>query len=310
MAEMSTLQRTDSRILQEQLKPWFTEGANFPITEAGGVLYIEVPSRSSSGDVGYISPSPQARLDFSNVKWFEDLQYREFDLYLQGQNAIHPRSRETSKSRLPGQNISILSKNIAAWLDKSPPYFELIKATFLRDLPSSKALRNYLAHGSAGANKNFQIELQHLLRSWQEQVADHGGQKQLAAKLQASFEENPVEDGMEHPAEEIIASTLAETKVSHVLSWFRAFCADASQPSFAASVLRCLGRCERIGTVTWRVGLVRDGLAMNDVEIRDAAVQAAESWRDVEMVECLRAHDEPEPWLRQYVLDVIEDLTT
>ena len=147
------------------------------------------------------------------------------------------------------------------------------------------------------------------MESWQERVAGYGGQKQLAAKLQASFEENPVEDGMEHSAEVIIAGALAAARGSQVLSWFREFCADASQPSFAASVLRCLGRCERVGTVTWRVGLVRDGLAMNDVEIRDAAVQAAESWGGSEMLELLRAHDEPEPWLRQYVSDVIEDLT-
>ena len=34
-------------------------------------------------------------------------------------------------------------------------------------------------------------------------------------------------------------------------------------------------------------GLVRDGLAMDSVEIRDAAIQAAESWGDSELLDVL-----------------------
>ena len=54
--------------------------------------------------------------------------------------------------------------------------------------------------------------------------------------------------------------------------------------------------------------LVRDGLAMDSVEIRDAAIQAAESWGDSELLDVLRSHSETEPWLQQYILDVIDDL--
>ena len=312
MAELGTLQRTDNRILEERLEASFNEGVNSPIAESGGVLFIGAPSGSSEGDIAYISANPQAHLDFSTVKSFEDLKYRQYDFFIEAQNASHPLSRETSELGIPERNISILSKQIATSFEKLQSYFESVNTTLLRELSTSKAIRNYFAHVStvsAGANRNFGLELQRLLETWQERVASYGGQKRLTARLQASFEENPVEDGIEHPAEEIIVSALSEARGSHILSWLREFCADASQPSFAASVLRCLGRCKRIGTVSWRVGLVRDGLAMNDVEIRDAAVQAAESWGDAEMVETLRAHDEVEPWLRQYALDVIEDLT-
>ena len=45
----------------------------------------------------------------------------------------------------------------------------------------------------------------------------------------------------------------------------------STQPVFAASVLRCLGRQEYLGTSSWRSELVRDALALDDVEIRDAA---------------------------------------
>ncbi len=41
--------------------------------------------------------------------------------------------------------------------------------------------------------------------------------------------------------------------------------------------------------------------------MRDAAVQAAESWGG-DLADILRTHHEPEPWLREYIRDVISDL--
>lgn len=142
-----------------------------------------------------------------------------------------------------------------------------------------------------------------------EVVVDSRGQERLAARLRASFEADSVEDGIGHQAEDIIGEALRSANDQRVLHWFREFCTDSSQPSFAASILRCLGRHEHVGTVSWRVGLLRDGLAMDSVEIRDAAVQAAESWGDSDLLEVLNSHFDPEPWLRQYILDVIDDLS-
>jgi len=150
--------------------------------------------------------------------------------------------------------------------------------------------------------------LVHDLRERQEKAADSRGQARLATKLWTSFELEPVEDGMEHPAEEIIGEALRSQEAERVLDWLRDFCTDAAQPSFAASTLRCLGRHDYVGTTSRRVGLVRDSLAMDSVEIRDAAVQAAESWADSDFVEVLRSHTEPEPWLQQYIFDVVDDL--
>ncbi len=132
--------------------------------------------------------------------------------------------------------------------------------------------------------------------------------KHLEARLYAAFEAEFLEDGIGHPAEEIIAEALRSVDDQPVLDWFMAFCSDAACPSFAASVLRCLGRQENTGTISWRAEIVRGGLAMDDVKIRDAAVQAAESWRDRDILDILRLHIEPEPWLRNYILDVIDDL--
>lgn len=133
-------------------------------------------------------------------------------------------------------------------------------------------------------------------------------QKRFENRLRAAFEEEPLEDGMYHPAEEIIANALSGTENPMVLAWLKAFSLDSSHASLAASVLRCLGRLKHPGTARWRVGLVRDSLVAKDVEIRDAAVQAAELWGDRGIRTILLAHSEPEPWLRDYVRDVAEEI--
>ena len=142
----------------------------------------------------------------------------------------------------------------------------------------------------------------------QQALVENRKQARLAVKLRATFEADPLEDGMNHPAEQIISKALQSTEDKRVLDWLRAFSLDAAHPSFAASVLRCLGRQVNPGTGSWRAGLVRDGLTMDDVEIRDAAVQAAELWGDPDMRSVLESHSEPEPWLQNYIRDVIDDL--
>ena len=132
--------------------------------------------------------------------------------------------------------------------------------------------------------------------------------ERLANRLWTAFAADPLEDGMSHPAEEIIGEALRSTEDNPVLDWFRTFSLDAERPGFAASVLRCLGRQTPPGTDSWRTELVRDGLAVDDVEIRDAAVQAAESWGDRSLADVMKAHREAEPWLREYIEDVISDL--
>ena len=142
----------------------------------------------------------------------------------------------------------------------------------------------------------------------QQSLVEDREQTRLAVELRATFEADPLEDGMNHPAEQIISKALRSTEDKRVLDWLRAFSLDAAHPSFAASVLRCLGRQVNPGTGSWRARLVRDGLTMDDVEIRDAAVQAAELWGDPDMQNVLESHSEPEPWLRNYIRDVIDDL--
>ena len=130
----------------------------------------------------------------------------------------------------------------------------------------------------------------------------------LAARLHAAFDADYLEDGMFHPAERTIEQTLRSGKSALALEGLRSLSLDAENPTFAASVLRCLARVARPGTKAWRVGLVRDGLAADDPEIRDAAVQAAEEWADPALRTVLEAHTDPLPWLQDYIRDVIVDL--
>ena len=127
----------------------------------------------------------------------------------------------------------------------------------------------------------------------------------LSNELYRAFENEPFENGIAHPAEQIIERALMD---SRTLDWFVAYCTDEFEPGFAASVLRCLGRQTQAGNDSWRNDLVRAALASSDIEIRDAAVQAAESWGGEGIVDILKSHEEPETWIREYIEDVIEDL--
>ena len=131
---------------------------------------------------------------------------------------------------------------------------------------------------------------------------------QLASRLNTAFEAEPVEDGMDHSAEDIIEEALLSTEEPRIFEWLQGFCLDAARPNFAASILRCLARQPNPGTTSWRTDLVRSALDMDDAEIRDAAVQAAEFWGGQDIRNVLEAHNEPLQWLRNYVRDVVEDL--
>lgn len=133
--------------------------------------------------------------------------------------------------------------------------------------------------------------------------------ERLEFRLKAAFDAEPLEDGINHPAEQIIAEALQSAERLHILACLRALSVDSEHPGLSASVLRCLSRsCP--GTSAWRVGVVRSALGADDVEMRDAAVQAAESWGGAEMREVLRRHVEVISWLSAYIQDVVDDLET
>lgn len=133
------------------------------------------------------------------------------------------------------------------------------------------------------------------------------GRERLERALRNAFDADPVEDGVSHPAEQIAAAAVGD---SSALDWLSRLVLDAESPTFAASTLRCLGRLSDVGTAAWRVSLVRGALSEEDVQVRDAALQAAESWGGVDMQRALaeRLQFERVDWLRDAMQDVVESL--
>lgn len=130
----------------------------------------------------------------------------------------------------------------------------------------------------------------------------------LDMMLSAAFEAEPVEDGVAHPAEQILERALHTGDQPTALGVVAALCGEPARPGFSAATLRCLGRLTPPGSSAWRSAVVRGALAHTDVELRDAAVQAVESWGDPSLVDVLRSHCEAEAWLAEYIREVTEDL--
>ena len=127
-------------------------------------------------------------------------------------------------------------------------------------------------------------------------------------RLHASFDADPLEDGMDHTAEQLIAVALASEDPDTVLQWIWSACLESDSPAFAAATFLCVARQPAIGTAAWRAGLVHGGLASDDIELRNAAIQAAESWGDPGLRQILATHSEPVSWLDEYRRGVVDDL--
>lgn len=142
---------------------------------------------------------------------------------------------------------------------------------------------------------------------WEDTVQPEG-QVRLAARLHAAFEEEPFEAGMDHAADAIIEEALRSAADTRIFEWLWALCLDPVYSGISASVLCCLGRQAHPIPMAWGTELVRSALNMEDAEIRDAAVQAAEFWGGQDIRHGLKAHREPLPWLGKYIQGVVEDL--
>lgn len=137
---------------------------------------------------------------------------------------------------------------------------------------------------------------------------DGESQHAFVTALRASLSEQPLEDGMAHPAEEILGQALRSAAADNVLCSLEAWVLRSQESGLVADLLQCLGRREPPGTASWRSRLVRRALASKSIQVRDAAIGAAESWGGAEMGTVLRSHEEHVPWLREYLQDVLDDI--
>jgi hypothetical protein len=123
----------------------------------------------------------------------------------------------------------------------------------------------------------------------------------LALKM---LETEPVDDGMEHGAEDVVADLVSEFEweEDRLLSTMRQLESDAAFPD----LVRILGRLELSNrALKWQIPLIAGLLHSSDVAVRDAALQAVDNWGKSEFRSVLEGYEEPELWLRQYRDDLV-----
>ncbi|MCH7840306.1 MAG: hypothetical protein IID38_08745 [Planctomycetes bacterium] len=130
------------------------------------------------------------------------------------------------------------------------------------------------------------------------------------SKLIAALLDEPIEDGVTHPAEHVIDEAL-RTNSSECRDWLSRVLVEHYQtrPSISASIVRCIGRLEYDQVGRWGMRVADHALRDKDVEVREAAVRALEAWGGCEALSILRSHSDSLAWLNEYVGQVIVDLS-
>jgi hypothetical protein len=125
------------------------------------------------------------------------------------------------------------------------------------------------------------------------------------SNLEALFQ-RPIEDGVTHPAEAEVRAWLDADR-SAACDWLsRAIRKERNSP---AMIIRIIGRQDFKLAGQWGLCVADEGLQHSDAEIREAAVRALEAWGGSDALSILRRHNDSEPWLNDYVRQVVRDLS-
>jgi len=124
--------------------------------------------------------------------------------------------------------------------------------------------------------------------------------------LYQTLQQEPVLDGFNHPGLSILIRAF-ESYPNVAAQWMHDQITNLSRPSIAADILRLLCRFKP-HTSAWRRDVVVAALQSKSDELRDAAIQAVETWAEPELVALLKAHSDTAPWLADYATQVIRDL--
>ncbi len=90
--------------------------------------------------------------------------------------------------------------------------------------------------------------------------------------------------------------------------WFERLITEYPDASNIADILRLLARFKPY-TPQWRQQIVRAALGSRSPDVRDAAMQAVESWAEPQLADLLSSHTDTAPWLAEYAAKVVRDLT-
>src|SRR5262249_38918812 len=125
-------------------------------------------------------------------------------------------------------------------------------------------------------------------------------------QLLESIRQEPVLDGIDHAGQAILCEAFARDPAA-AAEWALALVQDRSQESFAADTLRLLCRIKPSSS-DWRRTMVETALRSPSPTVRDASIQAVESWADPDLIAALRRHFEPDRFLSDYAAQVLRDL--
>lgn len=128
--------------------------------------------------------------------------------------------------------------------------------------------------------------------------------RRLLRHVITAIEQEPVEDGVLHPAEPRLAEFLRQYGAATL---YAEMFEGRRSATLVASLLRLLGR-RKLENARLREEILRAALASSSIEVRDAAVQAAELWEDPTAIELLRNHTEQNPWLADYIGRVLQEI--
>lgn len=132
--------------------------------------------------------------------------------------------------------------------------------------------------------------------------------KEFRTRAIGALEQEPVEDGMKHPVEEVLAEAFRLT--DQAPGWVhRVFVDLLDNPALAAGLLRCLGRIGYGAVGPGGAGMVIIGLGHKSAAVREAAIVAIEHWARPELTSLLDSHRDPVQWLADYVRQVVRDLS-
>lgn len=123
------------------------------------------------------------------------------------------------------------------------------------------------------------------------------------AAINALIDDEAVEDGYTHSAESALREHIEHYGAVALID--HAFMTES--PIRAADLVRLLGRIPEV-EIELRRKIVERGLASPHAAVRDAALQAAETWEDRSLVALLRDHRDAVPWLSQYADKIVRGL--
>jgi hypothetical protein len=121
----------------------------------------------------------------------------------------------------------------------------------------------------------------------------------LKHRIITVFERIPIEDGYNHPGQRLIQKAISKMGDEALLLLFFMLFDPGTNPSLAAGIIRCLGRLP-IPDEEWCVLITSEGLKSTHIEVRDAIMQAVESWDNKRIFDELKKHNEPNSWLKDY----------